>query len=201
VTESTVSTLRERIALHGRSLFERSFTVGSSGNISCLGRLDPARISLVDENWQFVSGDKPSKELPLHSVMYETRPETQAVVHLHSTYATALSLLPDIDAQDALPPITPYAVMRVGKLALVPYTTPGADSVIAHIRALKGKHKALLLANHGPVVADKSLDDAVYASEELEETAKLVVITRGMKPRMLSAADVQDLVKTFKLER
>jgi 3-dehydro-4-phosphotetronate decarboxylase len=215
VTESVLSTLRERIVLHGRSLFDRGFTVGSSGNISCrvpggflvtptnscLGRLDAARISLLDENWRYVSGDRPSKELPLHGVMYETRPETQAVVHLHSTYATALSLLPDIDAQDALPPITPYAVMRVGKLALVPYTTPGADSVIAHIRALAGKHKAVLLANHGPVVADRSLDDAVYACEELEETAKLVVITRGMNPRMLSAADVNDLVKTFKLER
>ncbi|MGL4635412.1 MAG: aldolase [Beijerinckiaceae bacterium] len=215
MTESTQTQLRERIAMHGRSLFERGFTVGSSGNISarvpggflvtptnsCLGRLEPARITLVDENWRYVSGDKPSKELPLHSVMYETRPQTQAVVHLHSTYATALSLLPGVDAKDALPPITPYAVMRVGRLALVPYTTPGADSVIAHIRALQGKHKAVLLANHGPVVADKSLDDAVYASEELEETAKLVVITRGLNPRMLSATDINDLVTTFKLER
>jgi 3-dehydro-4-phosphotetronate decarboxylase len=215
VTESVQSSLRNSIALHGRSLFERGFTVGSSGNISCrvpggflvtptnscLGRLDPARITLVDERWQYVSGDRPSKELPLHSVMYETRPRTQAVVHLHSTYATALSLLPGIDPSDALSPITPYAVMRVGKLALVPYTTPGADTVIAHIRALQGRHKAVLLANHGPVVADKSLDDAVYASEELEETAKLVVITRSMNPRLLSAADIDDLVKTFTLER
>lgn len=215
MTESVISTARDRIALHGRSLFERGFTVGSSGNISCrvpggflvtptnscLGRLDPARISLVDDNWQYISGDKPSKELPLHSVMYETRPQTQAVVHLHSTYATALSLLPDVKANDALPPITPYALMRVGKLALVPYTTPGADNVITHIRALKGRHKAVLLANHGPVVADRSLDDAVYASEELEETARLVVITRGMNPRMLSNANIEDLVSTFNLER
>jgi 3-dehydro-4-phosphotetronate decarboxylase len=215
VTDSTISHLRERIAMHGRSLFERGFTVGSSGNISvrvpggflvtptnsCLGRLDPAQISLVDEQWQFISGAKPSKELPLHSVMYETRPQTQAVVHLHSTYATALSLLADTDPTNALPPITPYAVMRVGRLALVSYTRPGSDEVIAHIRALKGQYKAILLGNHGPVVADQSLDDAVYASEELEETAKLVIITKQLRPKLLSEADVADLNATFKLNR
>jgi 3-dehydro-4-phosphotetronate decarboxylase len=215
MTQSRIADLRERIALHGRSLFERGFTVGSSGNISarvpggflvtptnsCLGRLDPQRISLVDENWRYVSGDKPSKELPLHSVMYETRPQTQAVVHLHSAYATALSLLPGIDAANALPPITPYAVMRVGRLALVPYTRPGSDAVIGHIRALGGRHKAILLGNHGPVVADNTLDDAVYAAEELEETAKLVIITRGMQPKMLSEDDVAELSATFKLDQ
>ena len=200
--------------MHGRSLFERGFTVGSSGNISvrvphgylvtptnsCLGRLDPARICLVDERWQYISGDKPSKELPLHSVMYETRPFTQAVVHLHSSYATALSLLPDLDPQNALAPITPYAIMRVGKLAAVPYTCPGAPEVVTHIRALKGKHKAILLGNHGPVVSDTSLDNAVYAAEELEETAKLIILTRGMQPKLLSISDVQTLVTTFKLD-
>jgi 3-dehydro-4-phosphotetronate decarboxylase len=215
VTNSTISRLREGIAMHGRSLFERGFTVGSSGNISarvpggflvtptnsCLGRLDPTQISFVDEQWQFISGAKPSKELPLHRVMYETRPQAQAVVHLHSTYATALSLLPDTDPANALPPITPYAVMRVGRLALVPYTKPGSDAVIAHIRALKGQHKAILLGNHGPVVADQSLDDAVYASEELEETAKLIIITKQLQPKLLSDSDVADLNATFKLNR
>jgi 3-dehydro-4-phosphotetronate decarboxylase len=215
VTDSTISRLRERIAMHGRSLFERGFTVGSSGNISarvpggflvtptnsCLGRLDPAQISFVDEQWQFISGAKPSKELPLHRVMYATRPQAQAVVHLHSTYATALSLLPGIDPANALLPITPYVVMRVGRLALVPYTKPGSDAVINHIRALKGQHKAILLGNHGPVVADQSLDDAVYASEELEETAKLIIITKQLQPKLLSEADVADLNATFKLNR
>jgi 3-dehydro-4-phosphotetronate decarboxylase len=214
VTDSTILRLREGIVMHGRSLFERGFTVGSSGNISarvpggflitptnsCLGRLDAAQISLMDENWGYISGNKPSKELPLHRVMYETRPKTGAVVHLHSTFATALSMLPNVDTSNMLPPITPYAVMRVGKLALVPYTRPGSDEVIAHIRALQGKHKAILLGNHGPVVADQSLDDAVYASEELEETAKLVVLTREMRPKFLSGADVADLIKTFKLD-
>jgi 3-dehydro-4-phosphotetronate decarboxylase len=214
MTESTLSKTRDALAMHGRSLFDRGFTVGSSGNISvrvpggylitptnsCLGRLDPARICLVDEVWRYVSGDKPSKELPLHSVMYETLPKTQAVVHLHSTYATALSLLPGLDPRNALAPITPYAIMRVGRLATVPYTCPGAPDVIMHIKALKGKHKAILLGNHGPVVADTSLDNAVYAAEELEETAKLIVLTREMQPRMLSVSDIQTLVKTFKLD-
>ena len=214
MTESTLSKTREAIAMHGRSLFERGLTFGSSGNISvrvpggylvtptnaCLGRLDPSRICLVDETWQYVSGDKPSKELPLHSVMYETRPKTQAVVHIHSTYATALSLLPGLDPHDALAAITPYAIMRVGRLAVVPYTCPGAPEVIAHIRALKGKHKAILLGNHGPVVADTSLDHAVYAAEELEETAKLIVLTRGMQPNLLTPANIDELIATFKLD-
>jgi 3-dehydro-4-phosphotetronate decarboxylase len=215
MTDSAIQDVRVRMAMHGRSLFERGFTVGSSGNLSarvpngflvtptnsCLGRLDPSRISLLDMDWKHLSGDLPSKELPLHRAMYETRPQTEAVVHLHSTYATALSMLPGIKPDDALPAITPYAVMRVGRLALIPYTKPGSEAVIAHIQALQGAHKAVLLGNHGPVVADSSLDDAVYAAEELEETCKLVVLTQGMKPRMLSDADVADLNATLKMSR
>ena len=195
------SALREAICRFGRSLFERGLTPGSSGNISvrledggwlctptdaALGFLDPARIARLDANRRLVSGDKPTKEIPLHDALYDTRPEAGAVVHLHSTHAVALSLLPEIDPAEALPPLTPYVMMRVGKVALVPFHVPGDPAVGDAIRGLAGKHSAVLLANHGPVVAGTSLQAAVFAMEELEETAKLHLLTRGLNPRLLT---------------
>ncbi|BAJ82099.1 MULTISPECIES: aldolase [Acidiphilium] len=195
------SALREAICRFGRSLFERGLTPGSSGNISVrledggwlctptdasLGFLDPARIARLDANRRLVSGDKPTKEIPLHDALYDTRPEAGAVVHLHSTHAVALSMLPEIDPAEALPPLTPYVMMRVGKVALVPFHVPGDPAVGDAIRGLAGKHSAVLLANHGPVVAGTSLQAAVFAMEELEETAKLHLLTRGLNPRLLT---------------
>ena len=205
--------LRHRIAEWGRLLFGRSFTVGSSGNISvrcaggylltptnsCLGLLDPDRLSRLDEAWVPVSGDPPTKELPLHRAFYEGRPQTRAVVHLHSTFATALSCLADVDQDDAIPPITPYVVMRVGRVPVLPYTAPGSPDVAPLVRAKAADHAAVLLANHGPVVAGTSLDAAVYAAEELEETAKLVVLTRGLQVRHLDAGQIATLTATFSL--
>lgn len=210
---ATETALRERIAHWGRLLFGRNFTVGSSGNISvrcadgflvtptnsCLGLLDPETLSRLDADWRLVSGDKPTKELPLHRAFYEGRPATQAVVHLHSTFATALSCLADTDPEDAIPPITPYMVMRVGRVPVLPYTPPGSADVAPLVRAKAPEHAAVLLANHGPVVAGLSLDAAVYTAEELEETAKLVVLTRGLKVRHLDAAQIAALDATFKL--
>jgi len=149
----------------GKSLFERGLTGGSSGNMSvrlddgylstptnsCLGFLDAARLSKLDAAGKPVSGDPPTKELPLHIAFYEARPAAKAVVHLHSTYATVLSCLADIDAEDVLPPITPYVVMRVGKVPLLPYTRPGSPDVAPIIREKAPKHAGVLLANHGPV--------------------------------------------------
>ncbi|WP_287850841.1 aldolase [Acidiphilium sp.] len=195
------SALREAICRFGRSLFERGLTPGSSGNISVrledggwlctptdasLGFLDPARIARLDANRRLVSGDKPTKEIPLHDALYDTRPEAGAVVHLHSTHAVAVSMLPEIDPAEALPPLTPYVMMRVGKVALVPFHVPGDPAVGDAIRGLAGKHSAVLLANHGPVVAGTSLQAAVFAMEELEETAKLHLLTRGLNPRLLT---------------
>jgi ribulose-5-phosphate 4-epimerase/fuculose-1-phosphate aldolase len=205
--------LRERIGDWGRSLFQRNFTVGSSGNISvrcadgflvtptnsCLGMLDPAKLSLLDAEWRSVSGNQPTKELPLHRAVYEGRPQTQAVVHLHSTFATALSCLADTDPEDAIPPITPYTVMRLGKVPVLPYTTPGSADVAPLVRARAPNHAAFLLANHGPVVAGLSLDSAVYMAEELEESAKLVVLTLGRKLRHLDAGEIAALNAKFLL--
>ncbi|HQT86039.1 MAG: aldolase [Acidiphilium sp. 37-64-53] len=208
------SALREAICRFGRSLFERGLTPGASGNISVrledggwlctptdasLGFLDPARIARLDRNRTLLSGDKPTKEIPLHDALYDTRPDAGAVVHLHSTHAVALSTLPNLDPAEALPPITPYAVMRVGKLALIPYHMPGDPAVATAIRGLAGRHSAVLLANHGPVVAAKKLDAAVFAIEELEETAKLVLLLRNLNPRMLTPDQVAALVRQFGL--
>jgi 3-dehydro-4-phosphotetronate decarboxylase len=207
--------LSEEICRYGRSLFERGLTPGSSGNISLrlddggwlvtptnasLGFLDPARISRLDASGRLVSGDKPTKEIPLHSALYETRGRARAIVHLHSTHAVALTMLPEIDPRAALPPMTPYYLMRAGETALVPYYRPGDPAVADAIRGLAGKYSSVLLANHGPVVAGDSLEAAVFATEELEETAKLYLLLRNLNPRYLTPAQVADLVKTFGLE-
>jgi ribulose-5-phosphate 4-epimerase/fuculose-1-phosphate aldolase len=208
--------IREDICRFGRSLFERGLTPGSSGNISVcladggwlvtptnasLGFLDPGRISRLDRAGTVIAGDRPTKEIPLHAALYETRAHARAVVHLHSTHAVAVSLLPGIDPRAVLPPLTPYYLMRVGATALVPYYRPGDPSVSDAIRGLAGKYAAVLLANHGPVVAGESLEAAVFAMEELEETAKLFLLVRGLNPRYLSPQQVADLVQTFRLER
>jgi len=211
---SDESRLREEICRYGRSLFERGLTPGSSGNISLrlpdggwlvtptnasLGFLDPARISRLDDAGRLVSGDKPTKEIPLHGALYDSRASARAIVHLHSTHAVAVSMLPEIDPRQVLPPLTPYYLMRTGGTALVPYYRPGDPAVADAIRGLAGKYSAVLLANHGPVVAGDSLEGAVFATEELEETAKLYLLLRNLNPRQLSPGQVADLVRHFGL--
>lgn len=208
---SAENRIRDEIARLSKSLFDRGFSVGSAGNISaavedgtlmtptnsCLGFLDPARISKLDREGNHISGDKPSKEVFLHRAFYETRPQTGAVVHLHSTFATALSCLADIDPDDCIPPLTPYVVMRVGQVKLLPYVKPGDESMGDMIRKLGGRYAAVLLANHGPVVTGKDIASAVYAAEELEETAKLLVLLRDAPKRMLSPENVTELKAVF----
>ncbi len=208
------TTLRHSLVRWGKSLFERGLTPGSSGNLSvrcaegylftptnsCLGFLEAERLSLLDHAGQHVSGDPPTKEIPLHMAFYEARPTAQAVVHLHATHATALSCLADTKPDDAIPPITPYVVMRVGKVPVLPYTKPGSPDIAPFIRAAAPRHAAVLLANHGPVVTGPSLESAVFAMEELEETARLVLLTKGMNVRLLDAAAIADLEASFALK-
>ncbi len=209
------SKLREDICRFGRSLFERGLTPGSSGNISVrlddggwlvtptnasLGFLDPARISRLDASNRLIGGDAPTKEIPLHAALYETRGSARAIVHLHSTHSVAVSMLPEIDPRAALPPMTPYYLMRCGATALLPYYRPGDTAVADAIKGLAGQYASVLLANHGPVIAGETLEAAVFAAEELEETAKLYLLLRGMNPRHLSPQQVADLVKTFGLK-
>jgi 3-dehydro-4-phosphotetronate decarboxylase len=209
----TENTLRNAIVRWARSLFERRFTVGSSGNISvrlddgylvtptnaCFGFLEPERLSRLDASGRHIAGDAPTKELPLHFAFYEARPTAKAVVHLHSTYATALSCLADTDMADAMAPITPYMVMRVGRVPVVAYFRPGSPDIAPLIRAKAADHSAVLLANHGPVVAGTALEAAVYAIEELEETARLLLVTRGIKVRHLSLEQIDELERSFRL--
>ena len=209
---SAEAALREAIAAHGRLLFGRGFSVGSAGNISvrledgflitptnsCLGRLDPARISKLDAQYRHVSGDKPSKEVFMHRAFLATRPEAGAVVHLHSTHATAIACLAAPGEAAPIPPLTPYFVMRVGRsLPVVKYYRPGDAAMEPAIAAAAKDARAVLLANHGPVVSGKTLDDAVYAAEELEEAAKLALLLRGQPARTLTPDEVDDLLGTF----
>jgi ribulose-5-phosphate 4-epimerase/fuculose-1-phosphate aldolase len=203
--------LRERIAMHGKSLFDRGFTGGSSGNISvrlpdgllvtptnsCMGRLDPDRISKLNWDGKLLEGDKPSKEAFLHLSVYRSRPNENAIVHLHSTHSVAVSCLADIDEQNVLPPITAYYVMRVGTLPLIPYYAPGDMALAEAVEKTANASRSVLLANHGPVVAGKDLDAAVYATEELEETAKLFLMLRGQATRFLTEQQCQELRKRF----
>ena len=208
---STETQARDNIARMAKSIFDRGLTFGSSGNISVrlddgwlmtptgstMGNIDPARISKLDEAGQHVSGDKPTKETFLHVAMYEERPQTGAVVHLHSTHSVAVSCLADVDPANVLPPITAYYVMKIGTLPLVPYFPPGDLDLAKAVREMASDHHAVLLANHGPVVAGKSLEDAVYATEELEETARLFLMLKDRSTRFLTDAQVADLKEKF----
>lgn len=199
--------LREAIVAHGRSLFTRGLSPGTSGNLSArsdggflltptnssLGTLDPARLSRLDADGRHVGGDPPTKEAWLHLALYDERPDAQAIVHLHSTHAVAVACLEGVDPEDVLPPLTPYYVMRVGRLPLVPYGRPGDPSLAGEVRRRARESHALLLANHGPIAAGPSLDAAASAIEEIEETAKLVLLLHGLPTRPLNDEQLAEL--------
>jgi ribulose-5-phosphate 4-epimerase/fuculose-1-phosphate aldolase len=202
------TSIRREIARIGLSLFERGLTPGSTGNISArmgdgsflvtptnasLGALDPTALALVEAEGRHVDGDRPSKESFLHSCMYAERPEAHAVIHLHSTQAVAVSILADVNGANVLPALTAYYVMRVGRLPLIPYFPPGDKKLALAVKAQAAAHHAILLANHGPVVAGKTLQDAQYAIEELEETARLYLLLRGERLRPLTNEQVEAL--------
>lgn len=207
--------LREQMCLMAKSMFDRGLTGGSTGNISArtedggllvsptgtsFGRLDPARLSRFDAAGTLVGGDTPTKEMPLHSAFYDTRSTAGAVVHLHSCHSVALSLLPQADEDSFLPPLTPYAIMKLGKVKLLPFFRPGDPAMGAAVRGLAGKRSAVMLANHGPVVAGKDVEAACNAIEELEDTARLALLTQGLNPRQLDEAQITDIVTHFNVE-
>ncbi|MEM5492895.1 3-oxo-tetronate 4-phosphate decarboxylase [Hoeflea sp. AS16] len=212
---SEETTARDGIARWAKSMFDRGLTNGSSGNISVrlsdgrllvtptgssMGFIDPARISLIDTTGQLVSGDAPTKEIPLHSAFYETRYGAGAVVHLHSCHSVVLSVLPETDPDNVIPPITAYSVMKLGRVKLLPYFMPGDPAMGDAVRGLLGKRSAVLLANHGPVVCGKDLDAAVYAMEEMEEAAKLTLMCRGLSPNLLTEEQTGALVRKYNPE-
>ena len=207
--------LREQICELAKSMFDRGLTGGSTGNISArtpdggllvsptgtsFGRLDPARLTRFDATGVQIDGDKPTKEMPLHAAFYETRSTAGAVVHLHSCHAVALSLMPDADADCFLPPLTPYGIMKLGRVKLLPFFLPGDPAMGEAIRGLAGKRSAVMLANHGPVVAGKDVEAACNAIEELEDTARLAMLTRGLHPRALDRDQIGALITKFDVE-
>lgn len=212
---SAEASLREQLCLLARSLFDRGLTHGSTGNISArtpdggllvsptgtsFGRLDPGRLSRFDAEGRLIDGDRPTKELPLHRAFYETRKSAGAVVHLHSCHSVALSMMRDVDPENFLPPLTPYGIMKLGKVKLLPFFLPGDPAMGEAVRGLAGRRSAVMLANHGPVVAGKDVEAACNAIEELEDTARLAMMTRGLNPRMLTEAEVRAVTTKFDVE-
>ena len=211
----TETHLREKMCLLARSLFDRGLAHGSTGNISArtedggllvsptgtsFGRLDPGRLSRFDERGELISGDKPTKEMPLHLAFYDTRSSAGAVVHLHSSHSVALSMMPDADADDFLPPLTPYAIMKLGRVKLLPFFLPGDPAMGEAVRGLAGKRSAVMLANHGPVVAGKDVEAACNAIEELEVTARLAMLLKGSEANALTEEQVRAVVTKFDVE-
>ena len=207
--------LREQICLLAKSLFDRGLTHGSTGNISArtddggllvsptgtsFGRLDPARLSRFDQSGHHIDGDAPTKEMPLHTAFYDTRSAAGAVVHLHSCHSVALSMVDGADPDNFLPPLTPYGIMKLGKVKLLPFFLPGDPAMGDAVRGLAGKRAAVMLANHGPVVAGKDVEAACNAIEELEDTARLALMTRSLPARGLSDDQVQAIVTKFDVE-
>ncbi|MEM7642829.1 MAG: aldolase [Pseudomonadota bacterium] len=206
--------LREQLCTLAASLYDRGLTHGSTGNISArtpdggllvsptgssFGRLDPARLARFDASGTHVGGDKPTKEIPLHTAFYDTRASTGAVVHLHACHATALSLITE-PGEDFLPPLTPYAIMQLGRVELLPFFLPGDPAMGEAVRGLAGKRSAIMLANHGPVVAGRDVEAACNAIEELEATAKLALLTRGLNPRALTETQIAQVVTKFDVD-
>ena len=207
---------REQLCELGLSLYQRGLTHGSTGNLSvrlddgciavtptgvCMGRLDPAQLSILDGQGEHLSGPKPTKEVPLHLAFYHTRGDRAgAIVHLHSCYATALSLLTPDETEDWLPHLTPYGIMQLGKVRLLPYFLPGSPEIGQAITGLAGRHAAVMLANHGPVVSAKTIEAATYAAEELEATAKLAMLTHALNPNALTEEQVATLVRHYHVE-
>ena len=209
---SAEAELRVELCDLGASMYSRGLTAGSSGNLSArladdtwlatptgvsVGRLDPAALSRLDAAGRLLGGHEPTKEVPPHAAMYAARPQERAVVHLHSHWSVAVSLLPGLDPDDALPPLTAYQVMKVGRLALLPYYPPGGTAAADAIRALGRAPRAVLLARHGPVVAGSSPAAAADAVEELEAAARLFHTVREAGVHPLTQAETDELSNRF----
>lgn len=202
---------RAQMVALGAALYDRGLTPGRTGNLSvrlrnaimitptnaCLGRLDPERLAVTSIDGEHLAGDRPSKELVLHRALYRHHPTCSAVAHLHSTSAVAVSCLPGLRSADALPPITPYFVMRVGRLPLIDYATPGSAELEEQVARASQRSRSVLMRNHGSLAAAPSLESAVDAVEEIEETARLYLLLEGRSPAYLGEEAVAELHRRF----
>ena len=203
--------LLEQVCETAQGFFDRGYAFGSTGNLSVriedriwitptglpLKGLTPARLAEIGEQGQPLNGNKPSKEFPFHLAIYRRRPEARAIVHLHSTYAVALSCLAELDPEHPMPAITPYYFMRVAPLGIVPYHRPGSTELADAVEAYAAAHHCLLLRNHGFITSGASWNEAVDRAEELEETAKLSILLRGERLRELSEAELSEIQRVF----
>jgi Ribulose-5-phosphate 4-epimerase and related epimerases and aldolases len=200
---------------YARSMYERGYSSGGAGNISLklpdgnvlatptnssFGDLDAEELSKVTMQGELLSGQKASKEVLMHLAMYRQRPQCGAIVHLHSPWLTALSCMPGLNYENALPPITPYYVMRVGKLPVVPYIRPGSPLIADEVEKLAVNHNSILLANHGPIISGKNIREAVFNAEELEETAKLYFMLKPFGMNTLTSENVNELDSLFNMK-
>jgi len=200
--------LRQQMVDLARSMFYRGYATGGAGNLSLklpsghflatptgssFGRLIAEELSVVDKDGNHLSGKRPSKEVAFHLVIYKKDPDCNAIVHLHSTYLTALSCLENLDSANAIKAFTPYYVMRVGELPVIPYFRPGDPQIAEELAKLAGNYRAFLLANHGPIITGSDLLDAVDNAEELEETARLAFLLSDKPTRYLTDTEVSDL--------
>ncbi|PVZ82861.1 aldolase [Serratia sp. S1B] len=204
----TEQQLREEVVRLAASFFQRGYATGSAGNLSlllpdghllatptgsCFGELQASRLSKVSLSGEWLSGDKPSKEVSFHRALYQHNPACKAVVHLHCTYLTALSCLQELDPENAIKPFTPYVVMRVGQIPVVPYYRPGDPQLAEDLAKLAPHYKAFLLANHGPVVTGENLREAANNLEEMEDAAKLIFTLGNRAIRYLTDDEVAEL--------
>lgn len=205
------SRLREDICRIGASLYQRGLTVGTAGNISarlddgflitptdaCLGYLDPAKLAKLDANGEQIAGDRASKTIRLHRAVYESDPKLRGIVHTHSTHLVALSLVKDVDTDNILGALTPYHVMKAGRIPLIAYHRPGAPEILDRIRALVLHVRGVMLQRIGPTFWHDSVANASFALEEAEETAKLFFLTRGFALPPLTDENIAELKHYF----
>lgn len=197
----------------GASFYARGYAFGSTGNLSVrdgdsvwitptgssLRTLRPDRLAHIGLDGRLRNEANPSKEVPFHLASYRAGAERAgAVVHLHSTYAVALSCLRDLNEAEPLPAITPYYLMRVAPLAVVPYYRPGSPDLGPAVEALARDHHCLLLRNHGLIALGRTLDEAVDRAEELEETAKLFFLLRGYPVQALNSEQRAEIDRLFR---
>ncbi|MBR8742673.1 class II aldolase/adducin family protein [Nocardiopsis sp. MG754419] len=199
----------EELCAVGRRAVDLGLSPGASGNVSVrsgaltlmsptglsLGDLKPEDLSVLDAEGRHLEGPAPSKEFPLHLAMYRRVESAGAVLHLHSPHATAASCLPAWSAGSALPPITPYLVMRVGQAPLVPYAAPGSERLAENVSALPGRFRAALLANHGSLIAADDAAATLDGAVELEEASRIVVALQGRDFTILTDDEVRELTE------
>jgi ribulose-5-phosphate 4-epimerase/fuculose-1-phosphate aldolase len=203
----------EQVCEAGASLYDRGYAFGSTGNLSVregnrvwitptgvpLKGLTPERLACIDLEGNCLNENKPSKEYPFHLAAYRAAGErARAIVHLHSTHTVALSCLAVLDPDEPIRPFTPYYLMRVAPLAVLPYFRPGSKDLAAAIQDAAVEHDCMLLRNHGSVCLGGTFSEALDRAEELEETAKLFFLLGGSQVRYLAPAEQMEIQLVFR---